>query len=363
MNSSQPEIYVFIGTKAELIKMFPVMQELDRRQVAYKYIDTGQHSLITKRLRKMFGLREPDIFLGGQGRNITGILQALTWNISIILKGLLQSRKLFSRQGICLVIGDTNTTLLGLIAGRAAGMRIWHIEAGERTHNLLNPFPEEIIRVLVDRFAETLFASSDISQGNLQDEKVKGGIVNIGFNTLVDAIQVARNQENIEIDVPDRYVLVSIHRFETIKSRARLKTITQAVQKAADRFEVVWGLHEPTRNQLVHYNLLVELEKNPRIHLRGLWDYFPFIKAINNSDFFITDGGGPQEESWFLGVPCMLMRTETERKLHENVFITEFDPDKIDYFIANYQQFKRAGMQGFPSPAKLVVDYITDKIA
>ena len=363
MQNSPAKVHIVVGTKAQLIKMFPVIRELQRRNLPYNFIDTGQHPLITKDLRKAFGLREPDIYLGGKDKNITGILQGLIWNVKIILKSIFQSRKIFKNsKGVCLVHGDTVSTLQGLIMAKVANVKVGHVEAGERTHNLFKPFPEEIIRIIVDRFADYAFASSEVSRKNLLNEGIKGEIINVGYNTIMDAVRIAASQENIKIDVPNTYALVSIHRFETIQSKGRMKIIVGALEKISKQFEIVWGLHEPTRRQLIKFNLLKALENNTKIHLRELWDYFSFIKAIKMSEFLITDGGGPQEESWFLNVPCMLMRSETEREHHPNVYLTKFEPDRIDFFVENYKQFSRGDEKEQLNPSESIIDFLEQEL-
>jgi UDP-N-acetylglucosamine 2-epimerase (non-hydrolysing) len=363
MQNNRTGIHIVLGTKAQLIKMLPIFRELEKRNLPYNFIDTGQHPLITEELRKIFGLREPDIYLAGQDENITGIIQALIWNVKIILKSLFQSKKILrNSKGVCLVHGDTISTLQGLIMAKVAGLKVGHVEAGERTHNLFKPFPEEVIRIIVDRFTDYAFASSQVSEKNLLKEKIKGQIINVGCNTIMDAVQIAASQESIKIDVPPAYVLVSIHRFETIQSKHRMKIIVETVEKISEKLEIVWGLHEPTRNQLVKFNLLQVIENKPRIHLRKIWDYFSFIKAIKLSEFLLTDGGGPQEESCFLNVPCMLMRSETEREYNPNVYLTKFEPDRIDFFVENYKQFRKGDKEERFSPSKSIVNFLERKL-
>jgi len=113
----------------------------------------------------------------------------------------------------------------------------------------------------VDRFADYAFASSEVSQKNLLNERIKGEIINVGYNTIMDAVRIAASQENIKIDVPNTYVLVSIHRFETIQSKERMKIIVDALEKISKQFEIVWGLHEPTRKQLIRFNFFESSRK------------------------------------------------------------------------------------------------------
>lgn len=367
-NPTSPEqevkVHLVIGTKAQLIKMFPIIRELRARHIPYNYIDTCQHPLITREFRHAFNIDEPDVMLGNPSVNITGIAQAIFWLIGILYGAVFNKKKIFAkgRGGVCLIHGDTLSTLLGLWIGKLGGLKIAHIEAGERTHKLLGPFPEEIIRIIVDRFSDYAFSSSEVSFNNLQREKIKGEIVPMAHNTIVDAIRVAASQDNIRLSVPETYVLVSIHRFETIQSKKRLEFVVDTVLQVAQEFPVVWGLHEPTKKQLLKYGLLDRISAHRNIELRGLWDYFTFIKAIRLAEFLITDGGGPQEESWFLNTPCMLMRSETERDLHPNVHRTNFQEQEVGFFLDHYHTLQSDDLKDLVSPSVEIVDFLQKRL-
>lgn len=360
---SPPSIHLVIGTKAQLIKMYPIIRELIRNNIPYRYIDTGQHLQITTSLRKDFNLPEPEFSFIKSGKNVSGILQAIFWNSRIVWASLLRPRQIFGKKpkGVCLVHGDTVSTIQGVFMAKMAGLDVGHVEAGERTHTIFNPFPEEIIRIIVDRFSTVAFASSDQAVENLKRENFKGKLVEIGYNTVVDSVILAQSKNKVlSEDLPNRYVLVSIHRFETIKSKKRLEVLVSGLQDIGKNFKIVWGLHEPTKIALEKNNLLHQVKAIPDIHLRGLFDYFEFIKAIQKAEFLVTDGGGPQEESWLLNVPCLLMRSETERAQHKNVFMSGFDLQKILFFIEHYKTFVQPSGPQIMSPSEQIVDYLLE---
>lgn len=355
-------IHLVIGTKAQLIKTYPIIRELIYQKIPYRYIDTGQHPKITKSLRKAFNIPEPDFFFVKEGENVSGILQAIIWNFRVLFISLFKSSEVFGKEskGICLIHGDTISTLQGLIMAKIAKLDVGHVEAGERTHTLFRPFPEEIIRILVDKFSNVAFASSDRTVENLKKEKFKGELIGLGYNTIVDSVLLAQRQSPVEsISLPGNYVLVSIHRFETVKSCKRLEILLSGLEMIAQNFQIVWGLHEPTKKELIKCKLFSRVEKIPNIHLRGLFDYFEFVQAIKNAEFLVTDGGGPQEESWLLNTPCMLMRNETEREEHRNVYKTEFEIEKMRYFAANYKEFKQSSGPEVVSPSIKIVEYLS----
>ncbi len=351
-----PAIHAIIGTKAQLIKMFPLLLEFDKRNIPYNYIDVCQHPQITKELRQSFALKEPDFIIGGES-NITGVIQAGLWSAKVIAHFLRHRKKIFPQaNGICLVHGDTMSTLIGMIAAKIGRQRLAHIEAGERTHKLLRPFPEEMIRRIVDAFSNVMFASSEESHQNLLSEKVRGEVVNVGQNTIVDAVKMASEQQKKGIDLPQKYALFSIHRFETIRSENRMRIIVETAHSVSRKMPVIWGLHEPTRKSIIRYGLLESLEENENIKLRGLWEYTSFIAVMGGAEFLVTDGGGPQEESWLLNIPCMLMRAETEREAHPNVCKTNFDRHIISNFINHYNTFRSTINHDHPSPSALIAD-------
>ena len=165
-------IHIFVGTKAQFIKMAPIMQELDRRGIVYNFIDAGQHAGLTGDLIDQFDLRQPNVFLREEGGNIDTLLQAFAWTVSnlwrIVLRRNQVCRRVFGGgDGICLIHGDTLTTLLSLLYAKRCGLKVAHVEAGLRSYHLLDPFPEEMIRLIAMRHSDILFAPSDWALENL----------------------------------------------------------------------------------------------------------------------------------------------------------------------------------------------------
>ena len=352
-------IHVMIGTKAQFIKTAPVMKEMDRRGIEYNFIDSGQHAEITRELINLFDLKQPDVYLSDREKDIVNTRQAFFWNIKNILKFVVKRKEIFQNQrGICLVHGDAFSALQGTIIAKLAGVKVAHIEAGERTHNYFEPFPEEIVRILVDRYSDTLFASSDSAYNNLLKENIKGKKFNVRYNTIYDSVKIAL-QKDAAVTIPkEDYVVATIHRFETIFSKKNLKMVVETLEKISEDNVLLFLLHKPTRNKLESYGLMERLQKNKRILLSPLYDYFSFMKLIKNSTYIVTDGGGPQEESFYLNVPCLLLRKKTERSEHPNICLSGFKEEKIDYFIENYSDFKSNTSLDECSPSSKIVDVL-----
>ena len=361
-------IHVFVGTKAQFIKMAPVIRRLDEEGVEYNFIDSGQHAAINRRLVAFFGLRRPDVCLRGEADdNISSFSRAVAWFckwllLAVCRPGKVRERVFRGRGGVCLIHGDTASTLLGLLLARRAGLKVAHVEAGLRSYSLWHPFPEELIRLLAVRGADVLFAPCAWAHANLRRMGVAGAkrVINIGENTLLDALEYARRRMKSEPPPGDndRYVLVTIHRLETICRPERLREVVQVVEETAARHEVLFLLHEPTRRRLERFSLLERLENCPRIRLEPLQDYPRFLALLQGCEFVITDGGSVQEESFYLNIPCLLLRKRTERRLGlgENVCLSGFEKKIINDFQENYAGFKRKTIvEQAPSPSRLLV--------
>jgi len=348
-------IYFLIGTKAQLIKTFPVMQGLERRGVAYRYLDMVQHGPLCEQLRARLGVREPDHFLAPRGTQVERTRDAVRWALAVLWRAWRGRRQYFPDRGVVVAHGDTLSTLLGWLIARLTGQRVCHLEAGERTYKLMRPFPEEIIRRIVDRYGDQLLACGDVQAGHLAREGYGARTVNLGANTLVDAVRHVADAARAGPE-PDRPpIVVSVHRFETITSRERLAFLVEALRRLAAQNRVVFGIHPPTGRKLEEFGLLGRLQGVPNLELRGLFDYPEFIGAIARAKFLMTDGGGPQEESHFLGVPCLLLRDETERS-HPNVFMPGWDLAKVDWFNTHCQEFRKAAPPLAHSPSARAIE-------
>lgn len=355
-------IHVFIGTKAQLIKMAPIMRELQLRGVDYNFIFSGQHQNTIKELRENFGIKDPDFVLH-KGKDVTSIFYMGWWLIKIILISLFNKKKLWKgdRNGIVLNHGDTFSTLAGSILARLAGHKNSHVESGLRSFNYMNPFPEEITRVLVFCLSNIYFCPNEWSKNNLKS--FRGDKIITNGNTLYDALtyiqglQVARS-----VNIPNvKYCVVSFHRFENIFKEDQLSLILKVIERIADYIQVLVIMHKPTLAKLNDFGQLARLEKNKNIELRPRYDYLDFITLVASAEFVVTDGGSNQEECFYLGKPCVLLRKATERTegLGQNVVLSNFDLNLIVDFVQHYQKFQAPPVVLYPSPTQIIVDCIT----
>ena len=362
-------IHIFIGTKAQYVKTAPVIAELDRRGIAYNLIDSGQHGNLAPQFRSYFGIRQPDVSLGTTGRDITSVFVLVKWLAGMVLTACFRPRwikkTLFKNEpGICCIHGDTPTTLISLLLAKRAGLQVAHLESGLRSYNIMNPFPEEIIRIIVMRFADFLFTPGDWAKSNLEKMKVKGKIVLLSENTNLDSIKLVQARLNTQDSscVPRQpFVLATIHRAETLLDKKRLRFAVESIQRIAAKHQVVFCMHPPTARALRTTNLINAIANHPDITVQELLPYPQFIHYISNSLFVITDGGSIQEECYYLNKPCLLMRAATERQegIGANALLCAFDKTKVDFFLNNLPSFCSSGfIPTTLSPSSQIVDLL-----
>jgi len=331
-----------------LIKLAPVMMEMSRRRVPHRIIFTGQHGRQTQALLDHFRLRKPDRTLYN-GEGVFSAPHALRWIGRIICKAALDRLRhdweIFAPgPGVCVVHGDTLSTLLAVVLAGMLGLRVAHIESGLRSYNWRHPFPEEIIRVIANRRADLLFAPGQWARDNLLKMKVTGRIVTLAANTGKDALDYVLCLPSTGAETPPTgpFALASIHRFETVNRPQTLARAVDVVRRAAGSVKVIWPLHTVTRRALGAANLLDALAA-ANVELREILPYPQFARLLGKADFVITDGGSIQEESFFLDKPCLLLRRTTERRegLGENVVLSRWDDGEIDAFLADPRRHVR----------------------
>lgn len=356
--------HFFIGTKAQYIKTAPVIRLMDKREIPYNLIDSGQHANISQDLRKELQVRSPDVYLR-KGSDLASIPHVLLWLLKNLFLATFYPGRIFekifkNKNGICIIHGDTPTTLLSAYLAKRAGLKVAHLEAGLRSYDYLNPFPEEIIRVIVMKLSDVLFAPGDWAYRNMERMKLRGEKCNLKVNTNFEAL-VFSLQQNSSLSLNnEHYCLVSVHRVETLHNKERMKKIIELVFKISSERKVVFVIHPPTELRLKKYNLYSRLEECKDITLLPLIPHKDFIHLLKNADFVVTDGGSVQEETFYLNVPCLLMRKKTERLdgIGANVYLSEFDEGKIDYFLNNWKSFASAETKKNISPSEKIVDYL-----
>jgi len=352
---------VFIGTKAQYIKTAPLLRLMQEKKISYNLIDSGQHAEFANILREELGVKEPDVYLEQKG-NIKSVKEVVFWFVRYLILTLFNPSRLRKevfkgKQGICIIHGDTPSTFVALMLAKRIGLKVAHIEAGLRSYNFFKPFPEEIIRIFCMKFSDYLFSPSDWAYENLVKMGVKGEKFNVKQNTNVEAMYYSLEKtEKMKTD--KEYCLMTIHRVETILRKQRLCFVIDLAEKIAKNLQVFFVLHDPTLKKLKDFGLLERITNNTNIYTSGLMDHSKFLALLSNANFVITDGGSIQEESHYLDVPCLVMRTETERQegIGSNVKMSNFTGETVESFLQNYKQFKRGRRIGNMQPSLQILN-------
>ena len=354
-------IHVFIGTKAQYVKTAPVLRLMDARGVGYRLVDSGQHARLAASFREELGIRAPDVHLGG-GADVSSIPRAAAWTLRLGRR-LLSARRLREEVfggagGVCVVHGDTPSTLLSALMARRAGLAVAHLEAGLRTGRWLHPFPEELIRCLVSKRSDLLFAPDRRAVLNLKAMRVKGRIVALPGNTVLEALRDAfpSGEGPVEGEGP---AIITMHRVENLHRRRRREGLAALAGQLAAGGGVRWLLHGPTAGALGRER--IERLRRAGVEVTGLAGHAEFLNMLAAAPFVITDGGSVQEECALLGVPTLLWRGRTDRPdgLGANAVLSRYDPAVIQYFLSNPARFRRPPRIPAASPSERVLEALS----
>ena len=352
-------VFVCIGTVAELIKTTPVILALRNDGVKVVGVATGQNDLSTSDL---FITAFPDgidsQITYGPGRP-TPISLGL-WFLRCFARAPFALQKVFKAtavdQNFLIVHGDTLSTLLGAFSGWLVGGKIVHLEAGLRSFQLLRPFPEEICRRVVTCFSTVAFCPGEWAMCNLARSKIPEKI-NTEENTLLDAMRLALEAKcPTEIVPVEKFCLLILHRQENILDKSFVRYVVTLVEEISEKMSCVVILHEPFREVLKSLDLLERILQATHVKPIPRQPYISFTHILAKAEFVITDGGSNQEECYYFGKPCLLLRQETERQegLGQNVILSKKDKRTIQDFLVNPTRWKKPPVESTVFPSKIV---------
>lgn len=297
------EIAVVIGTRPEAVKMAPVVMALEGDpRFRVHLIATAQHRSLLDQVLDHFGLEaEVDLDIMTEEQSLTDVA-------SRALTGL---EPVFSRMhpDLVLVHGDTSTTFMGALAAFYQRIPSAHVEAGLRSGDMMNPFPEEANRKLVAQLASIHFAPTGVSRENLLREGIEARRIFVTGNTAIDALYLtaARRRSRPEGDL----ILVECHRRENLGEphRQSFLGLRDVLEERAEA-EVVFSVHPNPSVQRVASEVF---DGSPRARLIDPPPYPEWVRLMARATVLVTDSGGAQEEAPALGVPVILIRRTTER--------------------------------------------------
>lgn len=308
------KILCVFGTRPDAIKMAPVVLELKKRrdEFSVNVAVTGQHREMLDQVLSVFEIT-PDYDLNIMSHGAT--LSQITTRALNGLEPLLTA----DRYDWVVAQGDTTTTFAAALAAFYHKIAFGHVEAGLRTGNKFDPFPEEMNRLLVTRLATCHFAPTGESAANLLAEGVPSEAIVTTGNTGIDALLTVASREYKLVDRDltkimshsGRVLLVTAHRRENWG--APMIRIARAVKELVSRYPDIVAVLPMHRNPVVRESLEAVLAGNDRISLIEPPDYVPFVKLQQRATLILTDSGGVQEEAPSLGKPVLVLRETTER--------------------------------------------------
>lgn len=315
------KILTVIGARPQFIKAAALSKEiLKHNDIKEIIVHTGQHfdTNMSSVFFEEMKIPKPDYYL-----DINSLSHgAMTGRMLEEIEKIILSEK----PDFVLVYGDTNSTLAGALAAKKLHIKVVHVEAGLRSFDM--NMPEEINRILTDQISDILFCPTETAVNNLKEEgffkKQNIKIVKSGDIMFDSVLLFKQNMKKPEIDLPENFILATLHRQENTDNYNRITKIIDAFNKLTEQgINIVLPLHPRTSKIIKKLNLKVDFKTIDPV------SYFEMIYLLENSKLVITDSGGLQKEAYFFNKYCITLRDTTEWvELVENGYNTLIDFDK-----------------------------------
>ncbi len=304
-----------VGARPNFMKVAPLHRALSpyAEAIRHRIVHTGQHydELMSKVFFDDLELPQPDFYLGvGSGTHAQQ-----TARIMVEFEKVLEQQ----RPDLVVVVGDVNSTVACSLVSVKMGIPVAHVEAGLRSFD--RSMPEEYNRKLTDAMAAYLFVSEPSGVENLKREGVdEKSIFHVG-NIMIDSLIRYREKANRSTILqqlrlePQRYTLVTLHRPSNVDAREGLETILAVFERLAERTTLVFPMHPRTKKMLNEYGMAERASAIRNLNILEPLGYLDFLHLLERAQLVLTDSGGIQEETTFLGVPCLTLRENTERPI------------------------------------------------
>ena len=306
-------IYILVGTRPNFIKItqFKTLCKKHYNNIKLTIVHTGQHSQenMSSVFFNQFNLI-PDYYL-----NISN--SSPNQQIAEIMVRLEELCATIGKPDWLLVPGDVNSTLAGALFANKSGIKLAHIEAGLRSHD--RTMPEEFNRILTDQLSNLFFVTEESAIKNLIHEGFPEKNIHFVGNTMIDTLmafdsQIEESQILNELTINDKnFVLMTLHRPATVDNLAGLNKLFELLDYLTNEYNIIFPIHPRTINNIKNLGLNQRLENFPNLIKTEPLNYFSFQKLVKTCSFILTDSGGIQEESTFVGKPCLTLRPNTER--------------------------------------------------
>lgn len=302
------KIISVVGARPNFMKVAPLHREfIKSKQINHLICHTGQHydDKMSKVFFKELDLPRPDYYLGiGSGSHSEQTGKVMIEFEKVLLK---------EKPDLVIVVGDVNSTIACSLASSKLGIKVAHIESGLRSND--RTMPEEINRLLTDAISDFLFVTEQSGIDNLKNEGVAENKIFFVGNVMIDSLvhYLDFSSDKILIDLCIRkgnYILVTMHRPFLVDNVERLKDLINMLLKLSEKRKIVFPVHPRTRKNIEQF---IEIGISDDIILTEPVGYLDFISLMKNAEVVVTDSGGIQEETTFLGVQCVTVRDNTER--------------------------------------------------
>jgi len=313
MTKKKVRVFIIVGTRPEAIKLAPVICAMKDMPTKFEVIlcSTGQHGKMLDQVCSTFDLTvDCDL-------KIMTASQSLA---EITARSLLGIEKLLKQHSpnVVLVQGDTTSAFAGALAGFYQKIPVGHVEAGLRTHNIYEPFPEEINRKFIDNISAVCFAPTSQAHQYLLDEGIEESNILVTGNTVVDSLQIIVNKQSPSAKTfkqrygltANRYVIVTCHRRENIG--APMERVALAIRQLSSRHADLQFVLPVHPNPLVR-DVFEKLDSCPNVHCTEPLEYLTFVHVLADAHLVLTDSGGLQEEAPVFQKPVFVLRDVTER--------------------------------------------------
>lgn len=343
-----------VGARPNFMKVAPLHRAIKNlKGWTSKIVHTGQHfdAKMSDIFLTQLELPKPDFFLGIGGGSHTEV----TAKIMLAFEKIVESEN----PDLIIVVGDVTSTLACTLVAVKMGIPLAHVEAGLRSGD--RTMPEEINRILTDSVADYLFVTEQSGIDHLKHEGVPDEKVFLTGNVMIDSLvryqekaksshilaelglQASDPKQRSEISdldknpvdseiMSDSYIVMTMHRPANVDTETGLKAILELIELSTSKTKVVFPIHPRTRSNMAKFGLEQSLNQNKNLYLTEPLGYLEFIQLMTHSKAVLTDSGGIQEETTYLGIPCLTFRDSTERPitvtLGTNQLLADLDPKK-----------------------------------
>ena len=304
-----------VGARPNFMKVAPIVEAMKRRQREFTplVVHTGQHydAAMSDAFFSDLDLPEPDVYLGvGSASHAAQTAAVMERFEPVVLQ---------EKPDWVLVVGDVNSTLACALVCVKLGVKVAHVEAGLRSRD--RTMPEEINRLLTDQIADLLFTPSADANENLLSEGIPAERIRLVGNVMIDSLfkhleRSRQSQIKDQLGLAQKsYAVLTLHRPANVDDPAVFARIFAALERISEELPIVFPVHPRTRKTIAQLGFEQRIEKATELRLIDPLGYLDFLSLFSGARLVLTDSGGIQEETSYLGVPCLTVRENTERPI------------------------------------------------